>query len=311
MAPIRENRTQQEASTMLRPVIAGIDGSPESLAAAGWAAREAQRRGVALRLVHAWARPPALSAALPSTAGQRHWAQRILREAHDHLGALYPQLPVEEAQSEGPAPAVLLGASRDAGLLVLGSRGLSGSTGYLAGSAALHLTVRSTTPVVLVRAGEHADDAHLLNAEGRSSTATPYRDIVLGVDLAHPCDEAVEFAFASAWSRGAALRVLHGYRRPPISATGPGAADGTEVMAQHESALDALVQPWRRKYPQTTVTTAVRRGRAQSLLLHAASGAGLLVLGRGDGLGPGPRTWPVIHAAVHHARCPTAVVPHA
>ncbi|MGP4051269.1 universal stress protein [Streptomyces sp. 2A115] len=38
---------------MLKPVVAGLDGSRESLAAAGWAAREALRRGLPLRLVHA------------------------------------------------------------------------------------------------------------------------------------------------------------------------------------------------------------------------------------------------------------------
>lgn len=39
---------------MVRCVIAGVDGSPESLAAADWAAREAGLRGLPLRLRHAW-----------------------------------------------------------------------------------------------------------------------------------------------------------------------------------------------------------------------------------------------------------------
>ncbi|MEU9135310.1 universal stress protein [Streptomyces sp. NPDC048404] len=38
---------------MLRPVVVGLDGSPECLGAADWAAREALRRGLPLRLVHA------------------------------------------------------------------------------------------------------------------------------------------------------------------------------------------------------------------------------------------------------------------
>ncbi|MFI1154659.1 universal stress protein [Streptomyces sp. NPDC020817] len=53
---------------MSRTVIAGIDGSPASLAAAEWAAREARRRRLPLKRA-AWstaARPPG-SSTTPST----------------------------------------------------------------------------------------------------------------------------------------------------------------------------------------------------------------------------------------------------
>ena len=39
---------------MTRPITAGIDGTEESLAALAWAAREAVRRDLPLRVVHAW-----------------------------------------------------------------------------------------------------------------------------------------------------------------------------------------------------------------------------------------------------------------
>lgn len=39
---------------MTRPITAGVDGTAESHAALAWAAREAVRRDLALRVVHVW-----------------------------------------------------------------------------------------------------------------------------------------------------------------------------------------------------------------------------------------------------------------
>ncbi|MGW1024372.1 CBS domain-containing protein [Streptomyces sp. NPDC002577] len=46
-------QTMEQHKIRRLPVIA-LDGSPESLAAAHWAANEAKRRGLTLRLLHAW-----------------------------------------------------------------------------------------------------------------------------------------------------------------------------------------------------------------------------------------------------------------
>lgn len=44
----RQQGWTKEVKVMTRPVVAGLDGSGESLAAADWAAREALRRGLPL-----------------------------------------------------------------------------------------------------------------------------------------------------------------------------------------------------------------------------------------------------------------------
>lgn len=66
-------------------VTVGLDGSPESSAAAEWAAREALLRGVPLRLVHADEWP--VSATIPVTGPdvKRRWADELLTAAAEEL----------------------------------------------------------------------------------------------------------------------------------------------------------------------------------------------------------------------------------
>lgn len=146
---------------MLPPVVVGVDGSPESLAAAEWAAREALRRELPLRLVHAWDGHPHHADGEPATAVQRHLGRRSLRRAEERIRVACPGVRLYDEQVEGPATAALLNAAERADLLVLGSRGLSGFTGFLVGSVALGVIARASRPVVLVRAGE----------EGRTSVS--------------------------------------------------------------------------------------------------------------------------------------------
>lgn len=298
---------------MLLPVIAGVDGSPESLAAAEWAAREAVRRGRPLHLVHAWNWQAGRPDGEPAGAAQRHLARRALRAAEDRVRGSAPGLRTTDEQVGGPATAALLRAAERAELLVLGSRGLSAFAGLLVGSVALGVIARAPVPVVLVRAGEEAD-GHPRADGGGPSTRTGPLDVVLGIDLADPCDEVLAFAFEAARLRGARLRVVHAWQ--PASAIGLGSGDIGLLGAPSQAGewrqfLSAVLRVWRDKYPEVEVLETVVRGRASAALVRAASAAGLLVVGRRTADRPTlPRTGPVTHAAVQHVRCPLAVVPH-
>lgn len=109
------------------PVVAGLDGSRESMAAAHWAAREALRRGMPLRL-HASAGPPddeaeAEVGPLPGRRAPRGDPRRMLLRAVDRIEERHPQLGIaaEHMRAE-PCPA-LPAAEDGAELLVIGSRG--------------------------------------------------------------------------------------------------------------------------------------------------------------------------------------------
>ncbi|MEU7058658.1 universal stress protein [Streptomyces sp. NPDC046197] len=311
---------------MHAPVIAGVDGSAESLAAAEWAAREAERRDRPLRLLHARNRHPRDKVGEPSpelpasfqqgtpVAAQRPPARRVLRRAEERIRGAVPGVRIAGEQVEGPATAALLTAAEQAEMLVLGSRGLSGFTGFLVGSVALAVVAQATGPVVLVRAEERAEDEHVPAEDGSASTRTGYRDVVLGLDVNDPSDEVIEFAFAAARLRQARLRVVHAWQPPSAFGLGPGdiALVKDPYRAEEwQGFLSAVLQVWRDKYPEVEVLETVVREKAATALVRAASGAGLLVVGRQLADRPVPaRTGPVTHAAVHHVSCPVAVVPH-
>ncbi|WP_075731202.1 universal stress protein [Streptomyces acidiscabies] len=294
---------------MEHPVVVGVDGSEESMAAALWAAREALRRGRPLRLVHAWDRYTRQHDTVLAGAAQRHLARRTLRRAEERVRAACPGLPLSDELLAGPAATALVREAKRARPLVLGSHGWSGFAGFLVGSVALGVVAKAEGPVVLVRAEEDAPDEHVPEADGSASEYTGYRDVVLAVDVADSCDEAIEFAFEAARLRQARLRAVYAWHSSGALGLGPGDIALVDRPAQAEEWLGflrAVLAPWRDKYPDVTVLETVVEDRPTTSLVRAATGASLLVVGHRLT----HHTGPVTHAAIQHAGCPVAVVPH-
>ncbi|MER7897652.1 universal stress protein [Streptomyces sp. NPDC096046] len=309
-------------------IVVGIDGSTEGLAAAHWAAQEAQRRGTGLSVIHVWHRHPHPAPYVPMDSTERDWAEQLLREAVRRVRAAHPGLRITDRLVCDATVAGLLKAAAVADLLVLGSRGLGALGGFLTGSVSQRVVGRSARPVVLVRAGRSATDEHLPATHGvapEEIPETPYRQVVLGLQTDRPCEELIEFAFDAARRRGTGLSVVHAFRtafRPAPVPSAPMVSAAPEspppvpwpqarVLAGEERTVTAVLRPWREKYPTVPVTETVTEGRAAVVLVQAAQDAGLLVVGRrGIDHQVGVFTGPVTHAVLHHAGCPVAVVPH-
>ncbi|QDQ15480.1 universal stress protein [Streptomyces spectabilis] len=305
-------RSGAAGPTVPRVVTVGIDGSYASMDAADWAAREALRHRVPLRLVHAGT-PPARP-----VGGRRvlHLADRargVLDRAAITLAYVHPALEIHAQQPCGPAVPALLSASTEAESLVLGSRGLSGPSGFagfLVGSVAAGVAARAERPVVLVRAGERPEDAHVPDAAGEPSRGTPYRPVVLGVDVEDPAGAAFAYAFAAAAARGAPLHAVHAWTvgRPTAAAEPTDLPGLLRVEAAARERLTTLLRPWRHAYPQVKVVEEAVFGRPGHHLLKASLGASLLVVGRR--VTPGPHLGGTAHSVVHRVSCPVAVVPY-
>lgn len=159
--PIAVVRSQDAESRRAgAPVVVGVDGSASSLAAAHTAAGEASLRGVPLSVVHA--RPSIANPngrgmpALPPLADSRVDAtDPTHRAAQDMVAVLRSAHPGQEVRlrlvDDDPVHA-LVEASRDAQLLVVGSRGLGAFRGMLLGAVSNEV-VRDAESTVLVRHG--------------------------------------------------------------------------------------------------------------------------------------------------------------
>ncbi|MDT9699103.1 universal stress protein [Streptomyces sp. P17] len=290
---------------MTRPITAGFDGTEESLAALGWAGREAVRRGLALRVVHAWRFQPleAVEEADPDTQAQ--WAREAVAQAARDIGERHPGLEVSTDVLEGGPVDGLVAAAVDAEMLVLGSRGHGAVVGFLLGSVGQQVIVEAERPVVLVRAGD------------KPSVEVAGHEIVVG-QQGEPEDSAaaLRFAFETAAARGATVRAVRAWTLPPLFAYSPSSLklldDAGGLEPYEKKALAAAVQPWRERFPDVHVVEHVEMGSAGQVLLSVAGRAQLMVVGRrARRTAVGARIGSVAHGVLHHADCPVAVVPPA
>ncbi|MFG3586451.1 universal stress protein [Streptomyces sp. NPDC047990] len=290
---------------MTHPITVGVDGTPESRAAAAWAGREAVRRGAPLRVTAAWHSPP--HGVLDGADRDDHaqWAREMVHDIAGAVAAAHPDLSVTEKAVEGPAVDALVAEAAGARALVLGSRGHGAFVGFLLGSVGQQVIAEAGCPVVLVR----ADDRAAPEATGR--------DIVVG-QQGEPDDSAaaLEFAFETAAARGAGVRAVRAWSLPPVFAYSPGSLkllDEAGGLEPYETkALADALRPWRERFPGVPVTPHVEMGSAGQVLLAQTGRAQLIVVGRrAHRSALGARIGSVAHAVIHHAPCPVAVVPHA
>ncbi|MFD8427773.1 universal stress protein [Streptomyces coelicoflavus] len=279
-------------------VLAGIDDTSESWLAVDWAAAETQRRGAALRLVHALGTAVEIGYDETGTGLTEQVfeaATKLLGDAQTRVATAYPGLRTDTALvHDHPAEALLDSAKgADADMIVLGTRGRGGFAGLLLGSVSLKVAAHAEQPTVIVR--EQMETA----ADG----------VVVGIrdDRDGP---AVRFALAEAATRRTTVRMVHAWE--PVSRAGlmvPQLDRVDEDQRHHTDLLDRAARP-AANYPHVRVETELVMDSPAAALVEASKQAGLVVLPRHPVEGRlGLPLGSVAHAVLHHASCPVAIVP--
>ncbi|MEU0654935.1 universal stress protein [Streptomyces albogriseolus] len=281
-----------------RPIVVGVDPDPLKRLALAWAADEADRRRLPLRLVHAQGVPTGGYRSGETRPSWEEWNQalhelgdQVLKEAVAFVRSRHPEVEVSTLLAEGEPAWVLRQEARGAALVVVGSWHLSRRREMSSSSVILPLTAHAPCPVAVVPEPEHV------------SQQPAY--FVVGVDGSPHAAAAVDVAFEEAALRGAHLRALYVWHPPLL-----GVLDEDAAVQECRRVLSETVAGRTAAYPDVELHHEVVRGHPVQVLAEASEHAlGLVVGTRGRGGFTGMLLGSVSQGVLHHAGCPVITVP--
>ncbi|HEY6787242.1 MAG TPA: universal stress protein [Trebonia sp.] len=278
------------------PVVVGVDGSEGSMRAAEWAAREAMRHKVPLRIVSAPGPLPQMqSPQVPKVTvvnALRGMAARNLAQAVERVGKVAQGPLIETGLLSGPPAVAVADCGHGASMLVLGARGSGGFGAMMLGSVSRYSATHARCPVVVVQ----------------EETTAVQREVAVGIGDPEDAQATLAFAFEEAELRGAELLVVHAvYWIPPIlQARADPAGDAELVSAAARGQLEDMLSAWQEKYPMVKVFPEVVHAHPARVLASLSARADLTVLGRRTA----PSLGSIRNVVLSHAHGPVAVVPN-
>ncbi len=281
-----------------RSIVVGVDGSAHARSALKWAADEAERQRLPLRVmfaqagevknVPAWYAPDSTDL----TPGEA-----VIDDAVGLVATRHPSVIVRgEVVVEWPPSSVLTGASRSAELLVVGARGKGGFKELLLGSVSDQCIQYAHGPVVVVHGDP--DDLPLRAVAPR---------IVVGVDGSLGSTRALSWALAEARLRSASVEAVYAWQYPPVGAFVVGPTHGSEAFAREVVA--AATDHAERAAPDVAFTARSAFNAEVPALLDACRDADLLVVGsRGHGRFQQGLLGSIAQQCARHATCAVVVL---
>jgi nucleotide-binding universal stress UspA family protein len=285
-----------------RSIVVGVDGTESGHDALDWAAAEAATRELPLRIVHAYATMPSWAAigTVPQPyegTGVVDAAKLVVEQAVSRARRVASEIEVSTRLIVGTGAPALLAQCGEAELIVVGSRGLDGVRGLLAGSVSFRVAMHADCPVVVVRPMKAV-------TPGRSASR-----VVVGVDGTRLSERAIGFAVRAAAQRGVGVIAIHAWSAHVTADLAAVTDDWSLAEATEWQTLQDVFSQWRTRLAGARVELRLARGRAQDVLVDESAGAALVVVGaRGRGSVRAALRGSVSQAVLQRAGCPVAVV---
>lgn len=231
-------------TTTHHKVVVGYDGSVGGAAAVEWAACEAERRGVPLRVLTCWAVPPEVDF-YGAGARQADGLKAVVETTKQR----HPQLTVGSSATPMDPRDALLEEAANADLLVVGSSEVGGTRKLLFGSVAKTAARRSPCPVVVVR----------------GTSVRPVRRVVVGIDGSNASAAAIDWACAEAEVHGAEVVLVH-------------ACEGDISRTDAQRVVDTAVEECRAR-TGVSVRGELVEGSPAAAIIRASRDADLVAIG--------------------------------
>lgn len=281
------------------PVVVAVGHDPID-AALAVAAGEAARAGCGLHLVHVvhlLARGPENGASGEVPAERK--GRLLLDAAADRARGLAPAgVPVTSELHVGAVVPTLVDLTKDARLIVLGHRELSGLRRVVTRSVSSGVAAHARVPTVAVPAGWSPP-----SSDERPPT------VAVGLDVPDRGREVLRVAFDAARARGATLRIVHTWHLPsPYEDLVVARSVDEEWAARATDEIRAVLDTLGDETAGVPVEIEARASRAADALVEAGRHSDLLVVGRHDPAVPiGSHLGPVARAVLGEAVCPLLI----
>ena len=282
-------------------ILVAIDGSAESDAAVRWAAHEAAMRHAPITLLHvvvpvvtSW---PVRSLQAEFNEWQEDNARQVIEDAEKTLRADVGAAAVSDLHSQiehAHVVPALVSASKDAEMVVVGSRGLGAVGRAVLGSTSGGLLRHAHCPVAVI----HADEAQ---APDRTSP------VLLGIDGTPASEAATALAFEEASRRKVDLVALHAWS--DVGVFPVVGMNWQEYEDEGHEVLGERLAGWQEQYPDVHVRRRIVCDRPARWLIDESQQAQLVIVGsHGRGGFPGMLLGSVSTAVAEAAKVPVIVV---
>ncbi len=282
-------------------ILVAVDGSTESDAAVRWATDEAVLHNAPLTLAHvvvpvvtSW---PVRSLQTEFNQWQEDNARQVLDQAEQIVRASHDESALPDVRTEvlhDYDVSALVTASKQARMVVVGSRGLGAVGRAVLGSVSSGLVHHARCPVAIV----HADQAQ---APDRTSP------VLLGIDGSPASEAATALAFDEASRRNVDLVALHAWSDVGIFPVV--GMNWHEYEDEGHEVLGERLAGWQEQYPDVHVRRRIVCDKPVRWLIEESQQAQLVVVGsHGRGGFPGMLLGSVSSAVAQSANAPVIVV---